>query len=226
MARKSFIRRHRKVLSILALIFGGFPAWVQMVWALFSSEPIVPWLLAHKVSMPFGEFAISPLWALWITAPIGLVFLVLIWRQGRPASVELVAPDGDPRLEVRVSYEETTQIIDIFKAAPPVKVAVTSLGVQAGEEFRPVMERAAWFREALKEAGVNATGGAVWGTLGSVPDGTSIWWIKNHQNNDMVNRIIRAAKIKGLHPHPVDRSVSAGECEIELMIGRNPTRPS
>jgi hypothetical protein len=128
--------------------------------------------------------------------------------------------------EARVSYEETTEIIDIFKTTPQVKVAVTCLGVQAGEEFRPVMERAGWFREALKKAGVNATGGAVWGTLGSVPDGTSIWWIKNHQNNDMVNRIIRAAKIKGMHPRPVDRSVSAGECEIELMIGRNPTRPS
>jgi hypothetical protein len=128
--------------------------------------------------------------------------------------------------EVRVNYEEQTQMIDIFKTAPPVKVAVTCLGVQAGEQFKPVMDRAGWFRDALKKAGVNATGGAVWGTLGSVPDGTSIWWIKNPQNNDMVDRIISAARIKGLHPRPVDRPVSAGECEIELMIGRNPTRPS
>lgn len=125
----------------------------------------------------------------------------------------------------RVTYEETDKIIEIFKNAPQVKVAVTSLSVQAGEEFRPVMERAGWLCEALKKAGVNAAITA-WGSLGSVPDGTSIWWIRNHQNNDMVERIIRAAKIKGLHPRPVTRPVSAGECEIELMIGRNPTRPS
>jgi hypothetical protein len=127
--------------------------------------------------------------------------------------------------EARVSYEETTQIIDIFKDAPRVKVAVTSISSQAGEEFKPVMERAGWLCDAFIKAGVNATI-SLWGNLGAIPDGTSIWWVKNHQNNDMAERIVRAAKIKGLHPKEVVRPVSAGECEVELMIGRNPTRLS
>jgi hypothetical protein len=84
------------------------------------------------------------------------------------------------------------------------------------------MERAGWFCKALQDAGVNATA-SFWETLGSLPDGTKIWWKKTVQNNDMVERIIKAAAIKGLHPIEVQRPVSAGDCEIELMIGRNRT---
>lgn len=125
----------------------------------------------------------------------------------------------------RVTYEETDQIIEIFKNAPQVKVAITSLSARAGEEFRPVMEQAGWLHQALIKAGVSTTI-SLWETLGSVPDGTSVWWIKNGPNNDMVERIVRAAEIKGLHPREVQRSVSAGDSQIELMIGKNPKRPS
>jgi hypothetical protein len=37
----------------------------------------------------------------------------------------------------RVTYEETGQIIDIFRDAPRVKVAITSLSAKAGEELEP-----------------------------------------------------------------------------------------
>jgi hypothetical protein len=90
-----FLRRHRKVLSVIALIFGGFPAWVQMVWALFSSEPLLPWLWSHKtqIQFPLPILLPPPLWVLWITVPIGLVFLILIWRQGRAAPDESARPN-------------------------------------------------------------------------------------------------------------------------------------
>jgi len=78
------------------------------------------------------------------------------------------------RLDTRVTYEETSQIIEIFKNAPQVKVVVTSLGVRAGEEFRTVMEQAAWFCKALQDVGVNVES-RFWETLRSLPDGTNIW---------------------------------------------------
>jgi hypothetical protein len=80
-------------------------------------------------------------------------------------------------LDTRVTYEETSQIIEIFKNAPRVKVVVTSLSVRAGEEFRAVMEQAAWFCKALQDPGVNVES-RFWETLGSLPDGTNIWWRK------------------------------------------------
>jgi hypothetical protein len=123
----------------------------------------------------------------------------------------------------RVTYEETDQMIEIFKDAPKVGIAITSLSSRAGEEFRTVTERAGWLHQAFNRAGVNATL-SLWETLGSVPDGVKIWWVKNAINNDMVARVISAAEIKGLHPLEVQRPVSAGDCQIELMIGRDPTQ--
>jgi hypothetical protein len=143
------------------------------------------------------------------------------WQTAALTLVPSSKPSGNVAFP-RVTYEETYQIIGIFTDAPRVKVAITSLSVRAGEEFRTVMEQAGWFCKALQDAGVTAKG-QFWETLGSLPDGTNIWWKKTGQNNDMVERIIRAAAIKGLHPTEVQRPVSAGDCEIELMIGRNPT---
>ena len=125
--------------------------------------------------------------------------------------------------DARVSWEETNKIIAIFRNAPPVKVAVTSLSALDADEFRDVMERAGWLREAFVKAGVDAPL-TLWKTLGNIPDGTSICWVKNAQNNEMAARVIQAASVKGLRAVEVDRPSSAGDCEVELMIGRDPTR--
>ena len=123
----------------------------------------------------------------------------------------------------RVSYEETEQMIEVFEDAPKIKLHITSLNWKACEDGQEIMERAGWICEAFRKGGINVEL-SLWETLGSIPNGTSIWWVKNDSNNDMVDRIIRAIAIKGLHPVEVRRPVSAGDCEIELMIGRNPMR--
>jgi hypothetical protein len=110
-------------------------------------------------------------------------------------------------LNPRVNYDETTQIIGIFKNAPRVKVAIAALSSEAGEQFRPVMECAAWLNEAFQKAGVD-TQMSLWENPENVPDGTNIFWIKNPENNDMVCRIIKAAEVKGLYPREIARPVS------------------
>jgi hypothetical protein len=128
----------------------------------------------------------------------------------------------DPTRNAIVTYDERTQIIEIFTDAPPVKISVTSLSSQAGEEFRPVMECAGWLNQAFMEAGVN-TQIHLWGQVGHVPDGTNIFWVKNTANNEMVRRIIKAAEVKNLHPRVAPRPVTKGY-DIDLMIGNNPYR--
>ena len=128
-------------------------------------------------------------------------------------------------MDPRVSYEETEQMIEVFNNAPKIKLHITSLTSKACEDGQEIMERAGWICEAFRKSGINVEI-SFWESLGSIPSGTSIWWVKSESNNDMIERIIRAVAIKGLHPVEVRRPVSAGDCEIELMIGRNPMRIS
>ena len=127
-----------------------------------------------------------------------------------------------PARSAIVTYEETTRIIEVFKGAPPVAFAVTSLSSRAGEEFRSVMECAGWLNQAFAEAGVKSQL-HLWEQLGHVPDGTNIFWVKNTANDDMVRRIIDAARVKDLDPQVASRPVTKGY-DIDLMIGRNPYR--
>jgi hypothetical protein len=120
----------------------------------------------------------------------------------------------------RVTYEETARIIDIFKNAPPVNVAITTLTSGTNEQIRPVLECAGWLNEAFQKAGV-VTRFTAWENQENVPTGTNIFWVKNPMNNEMVRRIFKAAEIKGLYPREVSSPVSKG-CEVELMIGLNP----
>jgi hypothetical protein len=133
-----------------------------------------------------------------------------------------VARTEERKQNAVVTYDETTQIIEIFTDAPPVEISVTSLSSQAGEEFRPVMECAGWLNQAFVEAGVK-TQIHLWGQVGHVPDGTNLFWVKNTANDEMVRRIIKAAEVKNLHPHVAPRPVTKGY-DIDLMIGNNPYR--
>jgi hypothetical protein len=62
-----------------SLVVGAAPQWINSVWGLFSSEPLVPWLLRHNI--PHPHLAFSP-W--WITAPVGaIMFLIVLWIEAK-----------------------------------------------------------------------------------------------------------------------------------------------
>jgi hypothetical protein len=68
----SWVKRHSWFATI-----GGFavltaPQWVASVWALFSNEPLIPWLIKHHI--PHFSFS-----AWWITAPLGIAMLTAVW---------------------------------------------------------------------------------------------------------------------------------------------------
>ena len=151
---------------------------------------------------------------LLLVAPILLALCRFTWR--RFFSMTVQAKIINPR----VTYEETAQIIEIFKNAPPVTVAITTLTSRTSEQFRPILECAAWLNEAFQKVGV-VTRFTAWENQENVPTGTNIFWVKNPMNNDMVRRILKAAEIKGLYPREVSRPVSKNS-ELELMIGINP----
>src|SRR2546430_629449 len=68
-----FVRRHPLMFGIFSFVVFTTPQWIVSVWGLFSSEPIIPWLIRHKV--PHLAFS-----AWFITAPIGaLMFFCLVW---------------------------------------------------------------------------------------------------------------------------------------------------
>lgn len=151
---------------------------------------------------------------LLLFAPPFLALCRFTWRRFFSAAVQTKI------INPKISYEETAQIIDIFKNAPPVKVAITTLTSLKSEQFRPILECAAWLNEAFQKAGV-VTRFTAWENQENVPAGTNIFWVKNPINNEMVRRILKAAEIKGLYPREVSRPVSK-DCDVELMIGLNP----
>ena len=138
---------------------------------------------------------------LLLVAPILLALCRFTWRRFFSTTVQAKI------INPRVTYEETAQIIEIFKNAPPVTVAITTLTSRTSEQFRPILECAAWLNEAFQKAGV-VTRFTAWENQENVPTGTNIFWVKNPMNNDMVRRILKAAEIKGLYPREVSRPVS------------------
>jgi hypothetical protein len=73
MRLKRWIQRHQLLASVLIFAFITAPQWLASVWALFSSEPFVSWLMRHDV--PHFRFS-----SWWITAPVGAVmFLIVVW---------------------------------------------------------------------------------------------------------------------------------------------------
>jgi len=151
---------------------------------------------------------------LLLIAPILVALCRFTWRRFFSTTVQTKI------INPRVTYEETAQIIEIFKNAPPVTVAITTLTSRTSEQFRTILECAAWLNEAFQKAGV-VTRFTAWENQENVPTGTNIFWVKNPMNNDMVRRILKAAEIKGLYPREVSRPVSK-DSELELMIGLNP----
>ena len=88
----------------------------------------------------------------------------------------------------------------------------------------PSVEAGCWFGEALKKAGVEVLTPMHFGNAEVLPNGVSIYWVKNPQNNEMASRLIQAAELKGYLCKEADRAVVDG-AQINLMFGLNPTQP-
>lgn len=76
--------------TITSFLVVALPQWATSVWALFYSEPLVPWLSKHGI--PHLTF---PAW--WITVPVGLAMLALMVYAGclrAPAAPRQNEADG------------------------------------------------------------------------------------------------------------------------------------
>jgi hypothetical protein len=67
MSLRQFPTRHPLLWTGLCFALVSFPAWVQSIWGLWSSEPLVPLVLdkLRKVELPVFS-------AYWVTIPLGL----------------------------------------------------------------------------------------------------------------------------------------------------------
>jgi hypothetical protein len=81
----SWIRRHPWLTTIFSFVVVTAPQWIASLWALFSAEPLVSWLLRHN----FPRLVFSP-W--WISGSIGGIFFIVIlsvlWRRDVGASAQ------------------------------------------------------------------------------------------------------------------------------------------
>src|SRR5437667_2666665 len=68
---KRCIERHPLLATIASFAVLTAPQWIASVWALFSSEPLIPWLIKHNVP----HFGFSP-W--FITAPLGILMFTTV----------------------------------------------------------------------------------------------------------------------------------------------------
>src|SRR5437870_3487056 len=73
--------KYKRLLAILAVVFGSFPQWAQAVWAIFSNQPLAAAIGAGLAMIP----PLSIAWLSVITWPIALYFLWQIFRSNRPA---------------------------------------------------------------------------------------------------------------------------------------------
>src|SRR2546430_275727 len=104
-----------------------------------------------------------------------LLFTPLLWALCRFTWLRFFSAAVQTKIiNPRVTYEETAQIIDIFKNAPPVRVAITRLTSLKSEQFRPILECAEWLNEAFQKAGV-VTQFTAWENQENIPAGTNIF---------------------------------------------------
>jgi hypothetical protein len=67
------ISDHRIVFAVLSFLFVFFPQWIQPVWGLFSTEPLIPLISVKVKAMKIPNFSIT-----WITSVVGLLMLLYI----------------------------------------------------------------------------------------------------------------------------------------------------
>ena len=91
-----FTKRHPLLWAVLGLLFASLPQWLQAVWGLFSSQPIVPTIASKIGGIHMTEF--NPSWLSFVTVPIGGLFMYLIWKETRKPK-----PQTEPKLDCKPS---------------------------------------------------------------------------------------------------------------------------
>jgi hypothetical protein len=89
----SWIRKHPWLATILSFVVVTAPQWIASVWALFSSEPLLPWLVRHN----FPRLVFSP-W--WISGSIGAILLIVILLVLRRREVDASEQTSDIAFEL------------------------------------------------------------------------------------------------------------------------------
>jgi len=83
--RENFFRRHpvrTLVLAAASFLFSFLPQWGASVWSLFSSRPLVPYLIEKMPA--FGALFVGFNWSI-VTMPIGFGgFVMLVWLLVKP----------------------------------------------------------------------------------------------------------------------------------------------
>lgn len=106
---RASLRKYPLSWAFLVFIFGYAPQWVQAVFGLFSSDPLIPWLTKRGIKMP--PFLIT--WIPWITAPISVFLIWQIYLEAKKAK----------KLETAVHKIDSTST---SPAMPPSTLPVTA----------------------------------------------------------------------------------------------------
>jgi hypothetical protein len=75
-----FFKRHPLISGALVIMIVKGPEWLSSVWGLYSPAPFIPWMAQH---WPLAFLSGIHPSASWITDPIGVFLLFLIWRQSK-----------------------------------------------------------------------------------------------------------------------------------------------
>ncbi len=85
MSKARFGERHPGWAALWVVLFMSVPQWAEWIWALYSADPLVPWM-ARAIGLS-GVPEVSLTVLLWVTIPIGLVLLVLILYRSRSGTL-------------------------------------------------------------------------------------------------------------------------------------------
>jgi hypothetical protein len=164
MRLKAWIERHPLLATLTSFAVLTIPQWVASVWALFSSEPLIPWLVKHDI--PHLGFS-----AWWITIPTGLfMFAVVIWLNRRkvnqhsgpnqPTShaahdVDLNAliPVMEPRLSISCGPNHEGCTVTAIWSVNGQRLPVKFLRVAVGTNSSSPIKNATGFLQRVERSG-------------------------------------------------------------------------
>lgn len=111
-----FIKKHRLSLAIITFVFIGLPKAINEGWGLVER------VMGADITMP----TISIDWLTWVTAPIGLAFLVAIFLQGRRGKGDVPQKSTRVKKELDLIIKAIVEAKEITRRGEEVKIYISS----------------------------------------------------------------------------------------------------
>ena len=173
--------------TILCFLFISLPKWAGAIWALFSAQPLIPVLWAKLGNPLMPTFS-----ALWITIPLGLIVLGLIFWQTRKNRVNQlkVKPHVIPTKYDKAGADKTG-----------IEAGKADAEVEAESKPSPPSSEDYWREAEQRFDRINGEVQAMWNLF----EGGHVEWIvyaRDDRNGRRVERFLGEARRLG---HVVSR---------------------